>query len=144
MKNKIANDTKSSSTDKTIVAWNGETYKGVGAYYKRISAIAEFEHFADEEIIRLAIFAWNESQTLTDEELIDLAVTERLSFVTECESEAKFAEKVVDSSGFGGLPNWVKIDYQATWDTELRFDYFCYDIITIDGIYKKYFWSNNY
>jgi len=41
----------------------------------------------------LAVFAWNESQTLTDEELIDLAVTERLSFVTECESEAKFAEK---------------------------------------------------
>jgi hypothetical protein len=40
------------------------------------------------------------------------------------------------------VPSWVVIDWQATWDSALRFDFFTYDVINEDGEYVKFFWRN--
>jgi len=43
------------------------------------------------------------------------------------DSEADFAEDLADSTGaeHTNLPSWICIDWQATWMSALRFDYFC-------------------
>jgi hypothetical protein len=35
------------------------------------------------------------------------------------------------------------IDWEATYNYSLRFDFFEYDVIDIDGQYRKFFWSAN-
>jgi len=41
----------------------------------------------------------------------------------EFESEAYFTEDMLANICDSDLPSWVVIDYQATWDSALRFDY---------------------
>lgn len=38
-------------------------------------------------------------------------------------SEADFAEEICAQFSDHQLPSWIVIDYQATWDTALRYDY---------------------
>ena len=40
----------------------------------------------------------------------------------EFDSEAHFTEETIASMG-ENIPSWIVIDYQATWDSALRFDY---------------------
>ena len=41
----------------------------------------------------------------------------------EFDSEAHFTEEQIAQFGDYNLPSWIVIDYQATWDTALRYDY---------------------
>jgi hypothetical protein len=41
----------------------------------------------------------------------------------EFESEAYFTEEILANICGRHLPSWIVIDYQATWDSMLRFDY---------------------
>ena len=46
------------------------------------------------------------------------------AFVQFADSEAQFAEELVnDCYTHGDYPYWVVTDWQATWDSALRFDY---------------------
>lgn len=42
-------------------------------------------------------------------------------------SEADFCEEMADQTGAvpADFPAWISIDWQATWDCSLRYDYFC-------------------
>ena len=40
----------------------------------------------------------------------------------EYESEAYFTEEMIAQMG-ENIPSWIVVDYQATWDSMLRFDY---------------------
>jgi hypothetical protein len=41
----------------------------------------------------------------------------------EFDSEADFTEEMIAQFGDHNLPSWIVIDYQATWDSALRYDY---------------------
>ena len=53
--------------------------------------------------------------------------------------ERDFAEYVTTEVGCVDLPNYVVIDWQATWDCNLRYDFFT---IEFDG--ETYFFSSNF
>ena len=62
------------------------------------------------------------------EELVDYGI-ETLeqfedSYQGQYESEADFTEQILDDCYQSELPNWVCIDYELTWYSALRFDYF--------------------
>ena len=46
------------------------------------------------------------------------------SYQGQYESEADFVEQTLDDCYQSDLPSWVCIDYQRTWDSALRFDFF--------------------
>jgi len=52
------------------------------------------------------------------------------SYQGEYESGAEFAEQLCKDCGYitGDLPSWIEIDWKATWDRALSYDY-----IEIDG-----------
>jgi hypothetical protein len=130
-------------TETTLVAWNGETYKGAGDYFDRIRADEVFDELGTDEAIRLAIYAYNCHADINGLHLYDLLEEEREAFAGENTSEADFAQELVeevDGYLFKDLPSWVVIDWQATWDSALRFDYFTFDVIDTDGDYKRFFW----
>lgn len=45
------------------------------------------------------------------------------AYVGEYNSEAHFTEELISEFGDYQIPSWIAIDYQATWDTALRYDY---------------------
>ena len=131
------------ATATNLVAWNGETYKGAGDYYDRIRADERFEELDADEALRLAIYAWNCHADANGMELEKLLEEEQEAYQGENSSEADFAEELVTmTEGLENVPSWVAIDWQATWDTALRFDFFTYDVVTVDGEYVKLFWRN--
>jgi hypothetical protein len=128
-------------TETNLVAWNGETYKGAGDYFDRIRADERFEDLGTDEAIRLAIYAWNCHADMMNLDLLDLLEEEQDAFAGENTSEADFTKELVEECyPLRDLPDWVAIDWQTTWDSALRFDYFTYDVIDTDGDYKKFFW----
>jgi len=50
----------------------------------------------------------------------------RDAYAGTANSEADFAEQMAEDCGDipKGLPGWIKIDWQGSWDSGLRFDYF--------------------
>ncbi len=44
----------------------------------------------------------------------------------EFDSEAHFTEEMIANMG-ENIPSWIVVDYQATWDSMLRFDYWTED-----------------
>ena len=46
------------------------------------------------------------------------------SYQGQFESEGHFVEQMLDDSEPMGIPSWVCIDYQLSWDSALRHDYF--------------------
>ena len=46
------------------------------------------------------------------------------SYQGQYESEADFVEQLLSDCYQCDLPSWVCIDYQRTWDSALRFDFF--------------------
>lgn len=57
------------------------------------------------------------------------------------DSEADFAQQTADDTGAipDSLPNWIVIDWEATWNCNLRFDCFCERGESGD---LHFFWSN--
>lgn len=45
------------------------------------------------------------------------------AYMGEYKSEADFTEEMIAQFGDHNLPSWIVIDYQATWDSALRYDY---------------------
>ena len=45
------------------------------------------------------------------------------AYVGEYKSEADFTEEMISQIGDHNLPCWIVIDYQATWDSAMRDDY---------------------
>tara|TARA_X000000368_G_scaffold400723_1_gene372861 strand:- start:486 stop:848 length:363 start_codon:yes stop_codon:yes gene_type:complete len=52
-------------------------------------------------------------------------------------AEANFTEETVEDCVESEIPTWVVVDYQRTWDSNLRFDY---STIEMDGY--TYFFHN--
>lgn len=130
------------ATETNLVAWNGETYKGAGDYFDRIRADEAFEDLGTDEALRLAIYAYNCHADQNGINLADLLEEEREAYAGENNSEADFTEELVSEVETLDVPDYVSIDWQATWDSALRFDFFTFDVIDTDGDYKKFFWRN--
>jgi len=45
------------------------------------------------------------------------------AYMGEYESEAYFTEEMVANFSDTQIPSWIVIDYQATWDSAMRYDY---------------------
>ena len=134
-------------TKTQLVAWNGETYKGASDYYEQFTTDPDFLEYTEDldpdELLRLAIYAHNGSWGLVPEDLFMLIPDENDAFAGEAESEADFArEQAMDCGDYKENTNFLVIDWQATYDYWLQFDYFSYDVIDIDGNFRKFFWRN--
>jgi hypothetical protein len=136
-------------TKTNLGAWDGEIYKGAGEWYDKFTNDPEFLEFTEDldndQKLRLALFAYNGCWGLVPEDLPLLISQEWDSYQGESENEADFARELVEGSGYISeeMPKWIVIDYQATWDSALRYDFFEYRVIDIDGNYRQFFWMNN-
>ena len=133
-------------TKTNLVAWDGTTYQGAGEWYEKFTTDAEFLEFTEDldadEILRLAMYAYNGAWGLVPEDLPALISEEQDSYQGEAESEEEFTRELLDDTGAipEDFPSWVVVDYQATWDRNLRHDYFDYRVIDLDGTYRQFFW----
>lgn len=126
------------TTKTNLIAWNGETYTGLGELFDTIRE--QFEELDMEEALRLAVYAWNSNAIANGMDLAKLLEEETAQYVGVYQSEAEFAEEVTIELESLKLPDYIVIDWQTTWDCYLCHEYFSYDVITIDGEYVKYFW----
>ena len=130
---------------KNIIAWNGETYKGLGDIFELLNSEDFLEYSEDydqDELLRIAIYAWNGNYSLVPEDLPTIASEESEFYAGEASSEVEFTEQLIEELDMNSadFPSWIVLDYEATWHSQLRHDYFTYDVVTIDGEYKKLFW----
>ena len=129
-----------------IIAWDGATYQGAGDWYDKFTTDPEFTEYTEDldadEKLRLAMYAYNGSWGLVPEDLWLLISEEQDSYQGEAESEEEFTRELLEATGTipEDFPSWVVVDYQATWDRNLRHDYFDYRVIDIDGNYRQFFW----
>lgn len=134
------------NTKTALVAWNGETYTGAGETYDWLIEQTEYTEDLDpDQILRLAIFAYNGGWSLVPEDLGHLIAQEEEAFSGEFDSEAEFAEDFFTSTGQidEEATKWLVIDWAGTYRYSLQYDYFTYDVIDIDGTYRKFFWNAN-
>jgi len=130
---------------KNIIAWNGETYKGLGGIFELLQSEDFLEYTEDydqDELLRIALWAWNGNYSLVPEDVPTLASEESEFYMGEASSYAAFTEQLIGDTDLLDLdfPSWVVIDYEATWHSTLQHEFFSYDVVTIDGEYKKLFW----
>lgn len=136
-------------TKTNLVAWDGETYKGAGEWYDKFTTDPEFTEYTEsldaDEILRLALFAYNGAWGLVPEDMTAFIGQEQESYRGEAESEEEFTRELLEETGDipENLPSWVVVDFQATWDRNLRYDFFEYRVIDIDGNYRQFFWWNH-
>jgi hypothetical protein len=134
------------STITNLVAWNGETYTGAGDFYNKFKTDPEFIEFTqdltDEELLRLALYAHNSIYLLVPEDMPLFIAQEQDNYRGESESEEEFTRELLEESGDipKDLPDYIVIDFQATWDQNLRHDFFTYKVIDLDGNYRQFFW----
>lgn len=134
------------NTKTALVAWNGETYTGAGETYDWLLEQTDYTEDLDpDQILRLAIFAYNGSWSLVPEDLPALIAQEEEAYQGEFNSEAEFAEDFFESTGQidEEATKYLVIDWQATYNYSLQFDFFNFDVIDIDGAYRKFFWNAN-
>ena len=137
------------TTITNLVAWNGETYSGAGEWFDKFKTDPEFleftEDLTDEELLRLSLYAYNGGYGLVAEDMPLFISEEQENFRGEAESEAEFTRELLEETEYipKDLPSWIVIDYQATWDRNLRMDFFEYRVIDIDGNYRQFFWWAN-
>jgi hypothetical protein len=134
------------TTKTNFASWNGETYSGLGDLYElfKSEGFAEFTEDLDhDELLRLAIYAWNEGSYFVPEDLLLLISRESEAYQGEYESEADFTEETLRETATipADFPDWVVIDYETTWNSALRFDFFAWDVIDINGSFRKFFWN---
>ena len=134
-------------TKTKLVAWNGETYAGLADLYDQFAYDEEFLEFTGDldpdELLRLAIFGYNDGASFVPEDMPLLISAENDAFWSEAESEAEFARRVAEEYDQlpEGMPSWVVIDWETSWNANLRHDFFVYDVIDIDGNFRKFFWG---
>lgn len=129
------------TTDKTMfTAWDGATYANLGGLF---DTVRELETNLDhEEQLRVAIWAWNNHEAINADTIAELIEQEQDAFQGEADSDADFTEEALTGAGYipEDVPSWVVIDWEATWNSALRFDYFTYDVVDIDGAFRKFYW----
>jgi hypothetical protein len=136
-------------TKTNLVAWNGETYAGAGEWYDKFKNDPEFTEYTEsldpDELLRLAIWAYNGGWGLVPEDMPVFIGEEQENYRGEAESPAEFTREVIEEMGYisADTPSWIVIDYQATWDSALRHDFIEYAVIDIDGNYRQFFWWAN-
>lgn len=128
------------TTQTKLIGWNGETYSGLGEYYELVKASAEDLDLDADETLRLAIYAWNCNALLNNMDLTALKDEEQEAYAGEASSVAEFTQEYLEGFLSADIPDWVVIDWQTTWDSALRFDFFDYDVIDIDGQHRIFFW----
>jgi hypothetical protein len=132
-----------------LVAWNGETYAGAGDWYDKFRNDEEWKEYTEDldndELLRLSMYAYNNGYYLVPEDLPLFIAEEQENFRGEAESEAEFTREIIEEMGYitEDFPSWICLDYQRTWDSALRFDFFEYRVIDIDGNYRQFFWWNS-
>ena len=134
------------NTKTELIAWSGDTYTGAGETYDWLLEQTEYTEDLDpDQILRLAIFAYNGGWSLVPEDLPALIAQEEDAFAGEFSSEAEFAEDFFESTGQIDVEatKYLVIDWQATYNYSLQFDFFNFDVIDIDGAYRKFFWNSN-
>jgi hypothetical protein len=140
------NETK---TQTNLVSWNGETYKGAGDWYDKFKNDEDWKEYTEDldndELLRLAMYAYNSGYALVPEDLPLFIAEEQENFRGESDSAADFTREIIEEMGYitEEMPSWICIDYQRTWDSALRFDFFEYQVIDIDGNYRQFFWWNS-
>jgi len=145
---KMNTETKT-ETGTNLVAWNGETYKGAGDWFDKFKNDPEYTEYTEDlnadEILRLALYAYNGAWGLVPEDMPLFISQEQDTFRGEAESEEEFTREIVEEMGYisEDMPKWVVIDYQRTWDSALTHDFFNYKVIDIDGNYRLFFWWAN-
>lgn len=136
-------------TQTKLAAWNGNTYNGAGEWYDKFTTDPEFLEYTEEldqdEILRLAIFAYNNGWMLVPEDMPLFVAQEQEAFWGEFASGAEFAQHVADEIDNlpEGIPSWIVIDWERSWEANLRHDFYEYDVIDINGSYRKFFWNCN-
>ena len=136
-------------TKTNLVAWNGETYKGAGEWYDKFTTDPEYTEYTEsldpDELLRLAIWAYNGGWGLVPEDMEAFISQEQENYRGEAESPEDFTREVIEEMGYisADMPSWIVIDYQRTWESALRFDFIEYAVIDIDGNYRQFFWWNN-
>ena len=133
------------TTETKLVAWNGETYTGASDYYDRFQTDEYAEHTEDldpDELLRLALFAHNGYWKLVPEDLPALIAEEQEAYWGEFESGADFAQHIAQEIDLipEGLASWIVIDWELSWERNLRHDFIDYQVIDTDGDYRRFFW----
>ena len=91
--------------------------------------LSYWERFKDMEWIREYYQAVNDFGEILVGAFIDMWSVDDVQYIGDAfmqfaDSEAQFAEELVtDCYHSGDYPYWVVTDWQATWDSALRFDY---------------------
>lgn len=136
-------------TKTNLMAWNGETYAGASDWYDKFTTDPEFLEYTEDldpdELLRLAMFAHNGGYDLVPEDMGLFIANEQEAFYGEFASGAEFAEYCGSEllSLPSDLESWIVIDWEASYERNLRHDFFEYDLIDIDLNYRKFFWSAN-
>jgi hypothetical protein len=136
-------------TKTNLVAWNGETYAGAGEWYDKFRNDEEWKEYTEDldndELLRLSMYAYNNGYYLVPEDLPLFIAEEQDNFRGEADSAADFTREIIEEMGYitEDFPSWICLDYQRTWDSALRFDFFEYQVIDIDGNYRQFFWWNS-
>jgi hypothetical protein len=132
-----------------LVAWDGETYKGASHYYELFATNPDFleytEDLSPDELLRLAIFAHNGAWGLVPEDMQLFIAQEQEAFSGDWENDEQFAEDFFESTGQldRQATKYLVIDWQETYNYTLSHDYFCYDVIDLDGSYRRFYWNAN-
>lgn len=135
-------------TKTELTAWDGKVYSGLKEQLDELQQ-GEFLEYTSEldadELLRLAMFAWNGGWSLVPEDLPLLIGQEQEAYWGEYSSEAEFAEEKsieLDMIDQEATKNLV-IDWQATYNYTWQYDFFNYEVIDLDGNYRRFFWNNN-
>ncbi len=133
------------NTKTKLIAWDGQTYQGAGDTYDWLAGQEACADLDPDQLLRLAIFAYNGGWALVEEDLPTLIAHEEEAYYGEAESEAQFAEEYFESSGLidGEATKHLVIDWAATYNYSLQYDFFTYEVIDLDGRYVKLFWNAN-
>jgi antirestriction protein len=136
-------------TQTNLVAWNGETYTGAGDWYDKFKNDEDWKEYTEDldndELLRLSMYAYNGGYALVPEDMPFFIGEEQENYRGEAESAAEFTREIIEEMGYisEDMPSWIVIDYEATWQSALRFDFFEYCVIDIDGNYRRFFWWNS-
>jgi hypothetical protein len=109
----------------------------------------EFAEFTSEldgdQLLRLALFAWNGSWSLVPEDLPALIAQEEEAYHGEYLTEGEFAEEYFESTGLVDheATKWLVIDWEATYRYSLQFDFFSYQVWDYEGNPRQFFWNSN-
>ena len=104
------------------------------------TTLSRFEHevsdFCDNDSVKSIVPFVDELNSIGIDNMEEFE--DRLIYVTDSHSpERDFAEHITTEVVDVVIPNWLCVDYQLTWDCNLRHDY---NSVTIDGV--TYFFCN--